>query len=136
MAFKARKSKKDVAIPLDSFSDIAFLLIIFFILTTSIQKLVGFSTELPTGKAVAEKQETEKTPTVTLKAGGALFNDQPVTLDQLAQKLAALQLGEKKQDADRVVLLDAGKDVDYQLYFEVMSSITAADGVIGILTEE
>ncbi|MDP6630993.1 MAG: biopolymer transporter ExbD [Kiritimatiellia bacterium] len=135
MAFKARKSKKDVPIPLDSFSDIAFLLIIFFILTTSIEKLVGFSTELPTGKATAQKQETAKTPTVVLKAGGALFNDQSVTLDQLTHRLGALELGEK-EDAERVVLLDAGKDVDYQLYFEVMSLITDANGVIGILTEE
>lgn len=134
MAFSIPKRKREVGIPLDSFSDIAFLLIIFFILTTSIQKMTGFRTELPAGQQSQVKQ-TEKTPTVNISAGGVLLNEKTVSLEQLASELKALDLGSKK-DEQRVVLLDAGPDADYQLYFEVMALITAADGVIGILTED
>ena len=134
MPFRIPKRKQDVSIPLDSFSDIAFLLIIFFILTTSILKLTGIQTELPAGEKTEVKQ-AEKTPTVNVAAGRILFNDQTVSLEELAFELKAMKLGER-EDADRVVLLDAAPDADYQLFFEVMALITGADGVIGILTED
>jgi len=133
MAFVVKKKNKDLALPLDSFSDIAFLLIIFFILTTQIQKLTGFRTELPAGEK-SQAETTEKTPTVGLTANQITFNEQAITIDQLAAELKALNL-KAKPPAGRVVLLDASDDVDYQCYFEVMSLITAADGAIGILKE-
>ena len=119
MPFRIPKRKQDVSIPLDSFSDIAFLLIIFFILTTSILKLTGIQTELPAGEKTEVKQ-AEKTPTVNVAAGRILFNDQTVSLEELAFELKAMKLGER-EDADRVVLLDAAPDADYQLFFEVMA---------------
>ncbi|MBM4148753.1 MAG: biopolymer transporter ExbD [Lentisphaerae bacterium] len=134
MAFSITKRKRAVDIPLDSFSDIAFLLIIFFILTTSIQKMTGFQTELPAGEK-SEVKQTEKTPTVNIGAGRLLLNEKSVSLEQLAAELQALQLGTKADD-QRVVLLDSAPDVEYQLYFEVMAVITASGGVIGILTED
>jgi len=134
VAFSIPKRKREVGIPLDSFSDIAFLLIIFFILATSIQKMTGFRTELPAGQQSQVKQ-TEKTPTVNISAGRVMLNEKTVSLEQLATELKAMELG-SKEDEQRVVLLDSGPDVDYQLYFEVMAVITASDGVIGILTED
>jgi len=134
VAFSITKRKRAVDIPLDSFSDIAFLLIIFFILTTSIQKMTGFQTELPAGEK-SEVKQTEKTPTVNIGAGRLLLNEKSVSLEQLAAELQALQLGTKADD-QRVVLLDSAPDVEYQLYFEVMAVITASGGVIGILTED
>jgi len=134
VAFSITKRKRAVDIPLDSFSDIAFLLIIFFILTTSIQKMTGFQTELPAGEK-SEVKQTEKTPTVNIGAGRLLLNEKSVSLEQLAAELQALKLGTKADD-QRVVLLDSAPDVEYQLYFEVMAVITASGGVIGILTED
>jgi biopolymer transport protein ExbD len=134
VAFSIQKRPREVNIPLDSFSDIAFLLIIFFILTTSIEKMTGVRTELPAGQK-SEVQQSDKTPTVNISAGSVMLNEKTVSLGQLAAELKALQLGTKR-DEQRVVLLDSGPDVGYQLYFEVMAVITAHDGVIGILTEE
>ena len=134
MAFALRARKRDMALPLDSFSDIAFLLIIFFILTTQIKKVTGFSTELPAGEKTEAKQ-ADKTPTVGLHGSTITLNDSSMSLERLAAELKALRLGEKKDDEDRVVLLDSAKDVDYQRYFEVMAVISAAGGVTGILKE-
>lgn len=133
MAFVARKKKKDLSLPLDSFSDIAFLLIIFFILTTQIQKVSGFRTELPAGEK-NQAQTSEKTPTVGISGSRITFNEQSASMEQLVSELKALNL-KAKEPAARVVLLDASDDVDYQCYFEVMAVITASDGVIGILKE-
>lgn len=134
MAFASRTRNRDMALPLDSFSDIAFLLIIFFILTTQIQKVTGFSTELPAGETTEAKQ-VDKTPNVGLHGSSITLNDSSMSLEQLGSELKALKLAEKTDDSARVVLLDAAKDVDYQRYFEVMAVISAAGGVIGILKE-
>ncbi|MBM4142034.1 MAG: biopolymer transporter ExbD [Lentisphaerae bacterium] len=134
MPFSLRKRQRESRVPIDSFSDIAFLLIIFFILTTSIRRLTGFNTELPAGDKSATPT-TEKTPTVGLQVDRVLFNDSPVSLEELKTQLLARKFA-SRPPGDRVVLLDAGAEVVYQVYFEVMSIITAADGVVGILSEE
>lgn len=132
-----KKKRREPAMSFDSLSDIAFLLIIFFILATSIQKIAGFRTDLPSGQRSQQQvqKSDDKTPTAGLKGGSILFNEQVVTLDEFRRKLAALRLAERSEDR-RVVLLDAAPDTPYQAYYEVMAAITAAHGVIGILTEE
>lgn len=134
MAFSLKKRSRQADVPTDSMSDIAFLLIIFFILTTSIQKLTGFQTELPAGQK-AEAKQADKTPTVQLAAGRVMLNEKTVSIEELAHELKEMKLKDKPDDK-RVVLLDAGPDVDYQTYFETMALITGANGVIGILTED
>jgi len=135
MAFALKKKQRDLALPLDSFSDIAFLLIIFFILTTQIQKMTGITTELPSGEKQTEQKQAQKTPTVALHGGTIRLNESSMSLGQLAAELKGMNLG-AKEPAQRVVLLESAKDVDYQRYFEVMAAITAANGVIGIMTED
>jgi len=136
MPFKSlRKKKPESGVPTDSFSDIAFLLIIFFILVTSLKRIVGFETELPSSKEEKKKSE-DKTPTVTLKEGWLLFCDADVTMEELQEKLANLKLAEKTKGDEKIILLDATLEVDYQSYYEVMSSISAAGGVVGIMTED
>lgn len=136
MGIERRRKKRDVEVPTDSLSDVAFLLIIFFILTTSIQRLAGFTTELPSAeKTQAKPQETEKTPTVAINGTAITLDDKPVSLEDLRTQIAGLKLSTKK-DNERVVLLDAENSVSYQQYFEVMACISAGGGVVGILTEE
>ena len=131
-----KKERRAPAMSFDSLSDIAFMLIIFFILATSIQRIAGFRTDLPSGQRNQQVQKADdKTPTVGLKGGRILFNEQELTFDDLRAKLVALRLQERAEDR-RVVLLDAAPDTAYQTYYEVMAAITAAHGVIGILTEE
>jgi biopolymer transport protein ExbD len=114
-------------------SDIAFLLIIFFILTTSIRRLTGFTTELPAGDK-AQGQLVEKTPTVAMRDGAILFDDTQVSMGELQRKLEELKLAGKSEPG-RLILLEAGKDVSYQDYYEVMASVSAAGGIVGLLTE-
>ena len=131
-----KRRRRETAVPTDSLSDIAFLLIIFFILATSIQKIAGFRTDLPSGQRDQQTQKADdKTPTVGLKAGRLQFNEEDTTIAELRAKLLAMRLHERAEDR-RVVLLDAAADSDYQTYYQVMAAITAANGVIGIMTED
>jgi len=137
MPFARRKEKKDLEIPTDSVSDIAFLLIIFFILTTTLSKLSGFTTELPSTDA--SKQEAaktdSKTPTVQLANGKLLFNEQEVPMAVLKDRLLDLRLG-SKQGGEKIVLLEAAGKADYQTYYEAMAAISAAGGVVAIVEED
>lgn len=127
------KPRANTDMPVDSFSDIAFLLIIFFILVTSLSQLTGLQTEMP----AAEKSEAQpdKTPTVALSGERLLFNDAPMTIEKLREQLGALALSEKTGEG-KVVLLEATGKVQYQNYYQVMAAISSAGGVVGILQEE
>ncbi len=137
MPISRRKEKRDLEIPTDSVSDIAFLLIIFFILTTTLSKLSGFTAELPsadTSQKQAAKTEA-KTPTVQLADGRLLFNEQEVTFDTLRDRLLDLNLA-TKQGEEKIVLLEAAGKADYQTYYETMAAIATAGGVVAIVEEE
>ena len=134
MAKRHPKKRRDVEMSISSFSDIAFLLIIFFILATTLVQVSGVINEIPSGEQSQSDQDLES-PTVQLEHGRVLFNDKQVDMAELRKKLAELKLHEKAED-DKVVLLEASGNVTYQSYFDVMSSISAAGGVTAILQEE
>jgi len=120
-------------IPVASFSDIAFLLIIFFILATTLVKTQGFQTDFPTGEKSEKPQE--KTTTIVLQRGKITLNDKDVAIPDLRRELRELKLHRKTGD-DKVVMLEATGKVEYQTYFEVMAAITEAGGTICIVREE
>ena len=139
MPFVRRKEKRELEIPTDSVSDIAFLLIIFFILTTTMSKLTGFTAELPSGAPQAKPAKPAaktdaKTPTVQITNGKLLFNEQEVSMAALQERLLDLQLA-KKQGEERVVMLETAGKVDYQIYYETMAAISAAGGIVAIVEE-
>lgn len=136
MPIVRRREKRDLEIPTDSVSDIAFLLIIFFILTTTLSKLTGFTAELPAAAAAQQQaaRTDAKTPTVQLASGKLLFNEQEVSMAALRERLLDLQLAHKQGEA-KVVMLEAAGKVDYQTYYEAMAAISGAGGVVAIVEE-
>ncbi len=135
MLTKKRKKRRESEIPVGSFSDIAFLLIIFFILTTAFVNNLGFDTEIPSGEKSEEKKE--KMTTVKLHHNEIRLNDseKKLTIPQLRRRLDKMKLGEKKKDQDKIVVLEPSGKVPYQRYYEVMHTIKEAGGVIAILRE-
>ena len=129
-----KKKDRDVEIPTGSFSDIAFLLIIFFILSTSLVKVKSIAADLPTGEKQAEAQ-SDKTPIVNLRGNEVFFNDKPVTVENLDARLAALELA-KQEPGKRVIMLESTKATAYELYFQVLAAISAHGGVVAIVESE
>ncbi|MBI3987286.1 MAG: biopolymer transporter ExbD [Lentisphaerae bacterium] len=120
-------------IPTASFSDLAFLLIIFFILTTALTPQTGFVSELPSGQQ-GETQQT-KTPILALHDGRMQFDDQEIQRRELRGRLAGLGLA-AKQGQDKIVMLSADGKVSYQEFYEAMVAIHQASGVVAIVREE
>jgi biopolymer transport protein ExbD len=134
MPARRHKEKGEADVPVSAFADIAFLLIIYFILATTLVQISGVVTEIPSGEK-AEAKEEKETATIQLKGDQIFFADRHVDVKQLRKKLAELNLHRKTGD-DKVVLLEASRNVTYQNYFDVMASISNAGGVTAILQEE
>jgi biopolymer transport protein ExbD len=129
-----KKKYRDITIPTDSFSDIAFLLIIYFLVATSLVKIKSISADLPAGEKSTSPQ-SDKTPTINLRGSEIFFNDKPLDLEALNARLAALDLAKLEPDK-RVVLLESAAGTPYQNYFQALAAISANGGVVALVEDE
>jgi len=134
MALRRRRIP-EAEVNVGPFSDVAFLLIIFFILTTTLAMLAGNELDIPSARESAKKSKTEQ-PTITLSAEGMSWGQSPqnITMDQLRVRLLELELPEKPE-GKRIVVLNCAPKVSYQQYYEVMMAVNDAGGVLGIVAD-
>ncbi|MFW6132386.1 MAG: ExbD/TolR family protein [Planctomycetota bacterium] len=131
-----RRERLEAEINVGAFADIAFLLIIFFILATTLIQLRGQELDIPAGKE--QPQEAEQTwPTVSIDTDAIRWGEQaaPVDMDALRAKLAGLNLPDKDPD-ERFVVLNAAPGVSYQRYFRTVLAISKAGGVLAIIDRD
>lgn len=135
MQLKKRGDEEPV-IDVGAFSDIAFLLIIFFILTTTFVKDAGNKMNIPSGSSDSSEQ-SEKNLTINLKGDQILYGEDSLNLnmESLRDKLFALKLKEKPEN-ERMVIVDSDADVKYEQYYKVVMAITAADGVLALVEQK
>ena len=125
---------------LTSFSDIANLLIIFFILTTTLARPWGRTVDMPSAATPPQEQKQESdTPTVnlmrdriTIAEGGE--GEKEVTMNELRQYLWKKNFP-KMDDKHKSVSVETSDDVPYERYYQVVTAIAAAGGVVAILTD-
>jgi biopolymer transport protein ExbD len=132
--YSKEKKHRTGEIPTGSFSDIAFLLIIYFLVATTLVKVKTIAADLPSGEKAAQTQ-SEKTPIVNLRGTEIFFNDKKVSVEHLNERLAALELG-KKEPAKRVIMLESTKGTPYENYFQVLAAISANEGVVAIVEDD
>lgn len=136
-----KKRQGDIEPDLTSFSDIANLLIIFFILTTTLARPWGRTVDMPSA-ATPPQQEREQsdTPTVNLTrdritiAEGGKEGEKEVTMNELRQYLWKKNFP-KMDDKHKSVSVETSDDVPYERYYQVVTAIAAAGGVVAILTD-
>ena len=135
-----KKRQGDIEPDLTSFSDIANLLIIFFILTTTLARPWGRTVDMPSAATPPqqEKQQSD-TPTVnlmrdriTIAEGGD--GEKEVTMNELRQYLWKKNFP-KMDDKHKSVSVETSDDVPYERYYQVVTAIAAAGGVVAILTD-
>ena len=97
-------------------------------------KVKTITADLPSGEKSAQT-ETEKTPIVNLQGAEIIFNDKKMTMEELEDRLAALELG-AKEPGDRVIMLESTKGTPYENYFQALAAISANDGVVAIVEED
>lgn len=135
-----KKRQGDIEPDLTSFSDIANLLIIFFILTTTLARPWGRTVDMPSAATPPQEQrEQSDTPTVnlmrdriTIAEGGD--GEKEVTMNELRQYLWKKNFP-KMDDKHKSVSVETAADVPYERYYQVVTAIAAAGGVVAILTD-
>ncbi len=109
-----RTQKASMNLP--SLVDVVFLLLIFFMLTTTFSKvLTKLDIELPKSRAVTE----QKTLNIIIEVGqdGKLaLNGKAITLEELDKRLAELSM----ETPNEIVIIKADKEVAYGEVVKVM----------------
>ena len=131
---KQAKKHRSGEIPTGSFSDIAFLLIIYFLVATTLIKVKSITADLPTGEKQADAQ-IEETPTLNLRGNEIYFNDNVVTRESLNDRLAALELADK-EPGQRVIMLESTPETPCVTYFHALAAISKNGGVVALVEEE
>lgn len=140
-----RKSRQRAKAEIEtgSFSDISFLLIIFFVLTTTFEKATGRAVDIPSASPPENQVQSEdkKTPTVNIMADKILFGmgeqesaGEQVSLPELKSKLMKLNLP-AKPEKDRMVIVEMAAEVEWDRYFKVVTAIAQAGGVVAIVED-
>ncbi len=136
-----KRRQGDIEPDLTSFSDIANLLIIFFILTTTLTRPWGRRVDMPGASAPPQQQANSPsaTPTVNLMKDRITFStgggrDREVSMSELRRVLLQ-QNFPSKDEKSRSVAIETAADVPYERYYQVVTAIAAAGGVVAILTD-
>ena len=139
MARLREKKAGDVNLDLTSFADIANLLIIFFILTTSLARPFGRQIDMPSSVKPAEQQDNDRTPTIRVTGDRLIFsigdkNEKELSMNELRRELWARKFSEQPNDK-RSVVIETSPEVIYDRYYQVATAVAAAGGVIALLDE-
>ncbi|MBS3762975.1 MAG: biopolymer transporter ExbD [Planctomycetes bacterium] len=129
-----RKDREAPEIPTAALSDIALLLLIFFIVTTEFLVQQTLPAELPA--ITPEKEEATEDPiTVVVAKDFVYLNEERIELDQLASFLAARLAGKVKRE-ERAVVIDGRTDVPYHRVAKAVNEVTRAGGIPTIMKVE
>jgi biopolymer transport protein ExbD len=126
-----RQSKTSSEVPTSSLADIAFLLLIFFMVTTVFQADRDRPIEWPEAEA-AEKidEKTKNILNIWMQRDGQIFiNDQPVPMEDVSAIVAPLYA-----DSDRalVISIRGDREVPY-LYMDLVQQELVSAGVVRVV---
>jgi biopolymer transport protein ExbD len=117
--------------------DIAFNLIIFFLVCASTQPDTGRRQDLPRSEQTKQTQQDSKNLELALtrSLSTVSLNGEPVKTEQLASRLRTALEG-KRQPEDRIVVLKSKSDVPYEHWIHVSSIVQDVGASITIQREE
>jgi biopolymer transport protein ExbD len=123
-----RKSKASSDIPSSSLADMAFLLLIFFMVTTTFRKEQPRDVQFPDAEATQKLDEPRKNIIhVYVERDGSIFiNDARVTPQQVAGVVGPLY---EQTERRLVVVLRGDRDVPYRFVDQVQKQLQEARAV-------
>lgn len=116
-----RKPPEEAEIPTASMADIAFLLIIFFMVTTVFARDKGLKMLLPEKQSETVKIKSKKIIDISINdAGQIFFNDNPVqSPEELKQKIQS----EIEKDPKKIVLIKTNVEAPYERMIQVLDVV-------------
>lgn len=123
-----RKQRETPGLNTTSTADISFMLLIFFLVTTSMDVDKGLLRQLPSPEPQKKEQQTvvDKANLMELRltAGDTLLvNDKPMKVSQLKEETIRFvhRLGKK-----HLISIESERDADYNLYFQMQNQLMEA----------
>jgi biopolymer transport protein ExbD len=122
-----RKSKAASEIPSSSLADMAFLLLIFFMVTTVFRKEQKRDVVFPEAEATQKLEQPRKDVlNVYVETDGTIYiNDRNTPPDQVSNTVAPLWA----ENRGLVVMLRSDRDVSYQRIDQILKELQAAGAV-------
>jgi len=118
----ARRPQEDLTLDLTPLIDVVFLLLIFFMVTTTFATQSGIGVKLP--EAAAQERPSTEAVSISIKATGEFFLDErPVTREALRSGLKTL---EQQRGAETVVVVRADESVAHGRVVEAMDAARTA----------
>lgn len=115
--------------------DIAFNLIVFFLVCASAQPDSGRKQTLPRSEEKAKQEQQSKNVEITLTRTTAAINGDLVPQREVLPRLKTLLSG-KARPEDRVVVVKSRPDTPYLFWIDVTALIEEAGGTVTIQREE
>jgi biopolymer transport protein ExbD len=117
-----RSPRRSLNLPLTPLIDVVFILIIFFMLTTSFMRIESLELLLPSAGKVASKKEVVH---IFVKANGEIiFGQRTVEPEELSESLIRIFT----KDANSPIMLLSADGVTMQQLVAVMDRVTMAGG--------
>jgi biopolymer transport protein ExbD len=134
---KLRRSNSNLLIepPSCATGDIAFNLIVFFLVCASTQNNAGRKQDIPKSESKAEQKQQSENIIVDLTRTLVKINGDPTRAEEFVPKLKRL-LEPKTRQEDRIVIVKSDKDAPYLHWIEVTSLIEEAGGIVTLQLEE
>ena len=132
-----RTTKLLVEPPASATGDIAFNLIVFFLVCASIQPDSGRTQEIPRSEEKQEQKEEQQNIEVAITGNLAAIsiNGDTVRTAEFSPRLAALLKGKSRQQ-DKIVIVKSKLDTPYHHWIFVTGEIEKAGGIVTIQREE
>jgi biopolymer transport protein ExbD len=126
-----RKSKTSSEIPSSSLADIAFLLLIFFVVTTFFQADRDRPITWPEAEAAQKIDEKQKNIlNIWMEGNGTVYmNDQPYEMEQVSNIVAPLYAGSERA---LVISIRGDREVPYRFMDQLQKELVAA-GVVRVV---
>lgn len=119
----SRRSRVSEEIPSSSLSDIAFLLLIFFMVSTVFAIEEGLLLQLPSKEGVVKKISRKNIMVVTAHANGAVtIDDQVIPIEAIQGRVEQAILDNPKV----VVVVETDREAPYGLMVDVLDELKLA----------
>ncbi len=130
MRFRRPRTRSEATlINLTSLIDVVFLLLIFFMVSTSFALIRGIKVDLPT--TTTPQEEIEQNIVISITKEGKIYLDKTQISKTELVKTLERQIGKKKS----LVVINADKDTRHGMVVEVMDlAKQGGAGKLGILT--
>jgi biopolymer transport protein ExbD len=135
MRIRKAASKLMVEPPSVATGDIAFNLIVFFLVCASVQPDSGRKQTIPQSEQTQKEEQKSENVEVRLSRTAVLINGDQVATGQFETVLRA-KLAGKPRPEDKVVIVKSDKDTPYRFWIDITSRIEDAGGIVTLQLEE